>query len=171
MNFVEEKDNRFYLSKSTIPNAGLGCFAKVRIKAGDWLEIIGVYVRKGSTADDCTYYAKRYKFAGSPKFDAKIVPMGFGGMVNHTSDRKIQNVALEYCPGLSKRSEHCGQVIYRFLRDVEPGEELVGNYGPQVGPETDWLGKNAAHLSTETEDWQVFLAHNPYGLKDLIDSL
>ena len=171
MNFVEETDTRFYVKESTLPEAGLGCFAKVPIKKGDWLEIIGVYVKKGGLADQCTHYAKRYKFAGSPKMDAKIVPMGFGGMVNHSNDPAKQNVALEYCAGLSKRSMDSGQVIYRATRDIEPDEEVIGNYGESVGGEVDKMATNASYLRTEADEWKTFLERNPYGLKDLIDSL
>lgn len=171
MIFIEESDDRFYVETSTLPNAGLGCFAKVPIKNGDWLEIIGVYVRKGGIADRCTSYAQRYKFAGSPKMDAKIVPMGFGGMVNHSSDPNQQNAVLEYYPGLNKRSEHTGQMIYRMLRDIEPGEEVIGNYGGQLGPEVERMATNASYLNTEADEWNKFLNHNLYGLKELINSL
>jgi hypothetical protein len=171
MIFVEEDDNRFYIKESTLPNAGLGCFAKILIPKGDWLEIIGVYVKTGGIADKCTHYAKRYKFAGSPKMDAKIVPMGFGGMVNHSSDSKVQNVVLEYCAGLSKRSSHSGQVIYRALRDIQPDEELIGNYGDVIGAEVDRMAKNTSFFLTELEDWQKFVSLNPYNLQDLIDKL
>lgn len=171
MIFVEEKDDRFYVDTSTLPEAGLGCFAKVTLKKGDRMEIIGVYVRKGGMADQCTHYAKRYKFAGSPKMDAKIVPMGFGGMVNHSSDPNKQNAALEYCPGSNKMNENAGQVIYRIIKDIEAGQEVIGNYGDQIGPEVERMAWLAAQLQPEKEDWKSFVERNPYGLKDLIGSL
>ena len=47
MIFVEETDTRFYIKESTLRNAGYGCFTNTLLKKGDWLEIIGVYVKKG----------------------------------------------------------------------------------------------------------------------------
>jgi len=150
MNFIEETDTRFYLKESTIPNAGWGCFANTFLKRGDWLEIIGVYVKVGSWSDKCTHYAKRYKFAGSPKRNAKIVPMGFGGMVNHSDDANLQNCALEYNAGLGKRSEHTGQVVYRFIKDIFPDEELIGNYGPDIGGEISNFNTNVNFVENKS---------------------
>ena len=44
MILIEETDNRFYLKKSGLKDAGTGVFAKGSIKAGEYLEIIGVAV-------------------------------------------------------------------------------------------------------------------------------
>lgn len=128
MYIVEETDNRFEIKKSTIDTAGWGCFAKELIKKGDFLEIIGIIVKPGSLSDQCTHYAKRYKFAASERQDAKIVPMGFGGIVNHTNDEEKQNVFLTYLPrNRSKRSVHSTQAVHMALRDIQAGEELLGN--------------------------------------------
>lgn len=67
MYVVEETDYRFCIKTSTLPNAGLGCFAKEKIAKGECLEIIGVLVRCQSPADRCTHYANRYKFAPKEK--------------------------------------------------------------------------------------------------------
>lgn len=171
MNFVEETDKRFYIKESVLPNAGYGCFAKEFLKKNDWLEIIGVYVKNGSIADQCTHYAKRYKFAGSPKNDAKIVPMGFGGMVNHSNDSSLRNCRLEYCPGLSKRSMNAGQVIYRFIRDILPDEELIGNYGPDIDGEIQKFNKNVDFANENIIEIERFLCFDLYGLKETIDKL
>src|ERR1035438_10007846 len=125
MIILEETDTRFYIDKSTVPLAGYGCFAKVLIKQGDFLEIIGVQVKTDSIADNCTFYAKRYKFMSSSGKDYKIVPMGFGGMVNHTDDKVIRNVQLVCILVTSKKTK---EVVYQALRDIEPGEELLGYY-------------------------------------------
>ncbi len=167
----EETDTRFYIAESTLPNAGYGCFAKEFIKAGEWLEVSGIYVKTGSIADECTHYAKRYKFAGSPERNAKIVPMGFAGLVNHTDDPNLQNCQLEYNRSLMKRSQHSGQVIYRFIRDVITGEEILGNYGPNVGGEVQKLSKNMGFVDENEKDWQEFLKLDLYGLKKLEELL
>jgi len=97
--------------------------------------------------------------------------MGFGGMVNHSSDPDKQNAALEYCPGSGKINENAGQVIYRITKDVEAGQEIIGNYGDQIGPEVERQAWLAAQLKSEKEEWEAFLEKNPYGLKDFINSL
>ncbi len=171
MNFIEETDTRFYIKESSIPNAGWGCFANTFLNKGDWLEIIGVYVKTGGLADQCTHYAKRYKFAGSPKYNAKIVPMGFGGMVNHSDDPNLQNCRLEYVAGLNKRSEHAGQVIYRFTRDILPDEELVGNYGPNVGKEIKKANVGVEFLGNNSEEIERFLKFDLYNTVEVVDKL
>jgi SET domain len=171
MIFVEETDNRFYIEKSTIPNAGNGCFAKEFLKAGDWLEVIGIYVKMGGVADFCTEYARRYKFAGSEQMNAKIVPFGFAGIINHSNDPKLQNCKLEYVKGLSKRSQHAGQVIYRFIKDIEPNEELIGNYGPDMEKEIGTIAANDNFYENNKQEIENFLKFNLYDLNTIVKSL
>lgn len=170
MIFVEETDERFYIDKSTLANAGWGLFAKVPIKKNDWIEVIGVLVKTGGIADRCTHYARRYKFAGSKK-DAKIVPMGYAGIINHTNDAALQNMQLTCQKGLSKRNEHASEVVYQALRDIEPGQELLGNYGEDIGKEIEIMTSNYTYHDEVKEDWEVFLAYNLYDLKRLTDLL
>lgn len=167
MNFIEEEDNRFFIKESTIPNAGLGCFAKEDLKKGDWLEVIGAYVKKGSAADVCTSYAKRYKFAGSPTLDAKIVPFGYAGMVNHSDDPTLRNCELIFDKKRLKRSQHAGQVFYLFIKDIAAGEELIGNYGPDVGSEIDKISQYANYVTSQKDEIEEFLSYNLYSLKNL----
>lgn len=167
MIFVEETDTRFYIKESTLPNAGWGCFANQFLHKGDWLEVIGVYVRKGGIADQCTHYAKRYKFAGSPKMDAKILPMGYGALVNHTDEPLLQNCALEFKPGLNKRSQHSGQVIYRFIKDIMPNEELLGNYGPDISEEVKKISSTLKFTEANKEEIKRFLKFNLYNLSEI----
>jgi SET domain-containing protein len=164
MNYVEETDLRFSLAPSTIPNAGLGCFAKEDLKKGDHIEVIGVYVKKGGPADRCTSYASRYKFSGNDKQDTHIVPMGYAGMINHTQDSSKQNVKLEFVRGLATRSKDSGQVVYRFLRDIKAGEELLGHYGEDKDKEIRWLSERAEYHDKEGALWQEFLSLNLYNL-------
>lgn len=170
MNFVEETDTRFCIKDSTLPNAGYGCFANTFLKAGDWLEVIGVYVKTGGIADQCTHYAKRYKFAGSPKQNAKIVPMGYGGIVNHSDNTTQQNCKLEFVAGLNRRSQDSGQVIYRFIRDIFPGEELIGNYGPDIGEEIKKITSHFGFVDENKEEIDKFLKFDLYNLKTIVDN-
>jgi hypothetical protein len=171
MIFVEETDERFYIAPSTIPNAGHGCFTKTHIKRGDWLDIIGVYVKTGGLADQCTEYAKRYKFAGSPKLDAKIVPMGFGGMVNHSDDPKLRNCELIFDKGINKRSQHAGQVVYKFIRDVLPNEEVIGNYGQNISEEVNKIAANLGFLVANKSEIDKLLEHDLYNLNAVLNNI
>lgn len=164
MYLVEETDDRFYVKDSTIPNAGLGCFAKERIQAGDCLEVIGVYVKCKSPADICTAYANRYKFAARENFTYYIVPLGWGGMVNHTDDKTRQNVELRWKKGRSKKSQHSGDVVYVALRDIEADEELLGHYGEAIAMEIKWAAENAAAFAQMEKEWEAFLAWDLYNM-------
>lgn len=164
MHIVEETDLRFGLLASTMPDAGTGCFAKVDLKKDDWIEVIGVYVKRGGPADKCTHYAARYKFAGNDNQDMYIVPMGYAGMINHTDDESLQNVKLEFCRGLAKKSQDAGQVIYRFQRDIKAGEELLGFYGEDKDKEIQWLKERTAYHNKEGTLWSEFCEKNFYNL-------
>jgi hypothetical protein len=173
MYLVEETDTRFYLKESTVPNAGLGVFAAEPLKSGDYLEIIGVQVRSGSVADECTAYADKYKFAAAGKlvkkerttdFSRKVVPLGYGGMVNHVSDPKMQNATIDYRKGPTKNAA-AGQPIYRFIRNIQKDEEVLGNYGEQWMNVMEWAADKADELGDE---WETFLSFNLYNLKEIM---
>jgi len=163
---IEETDNRFYVDQSTISEAGLGCFAKVPVKKNDYLEVIGPQVKIGSPADDCTHYAKRYKFLAADK-NYKIVPMGFAAMVNHTNDKNKQNVEL-VCIPIPGRDK---TVVYQALRDIEPGEELLGYYGDQINAEIEKTVASLGYVKQHKTDWQEFLSYDLYHLKCLEEAL
>ncbi|MDO8461316.1 MAG: SET domain-containing protein-lysine N-methyltransferase [Deltaproteobacteria bacterium] len=110
---LNETDDRFYLGDSTLPGAGKGLFAKVPLKAGDRLAVIGVLVPVTSDSDACTRYADEYKFRVG---DHLLIPVGHGAMVNHSAS-----------PNLEKIIE--GKEVYlRLLRNVQAGEELLFTY-------------------------------------------
>jgi hypothetical protein len=110
---IDETDGRFYVDASTIPEAGNGLFAKVPLAQGERLEVIGVLLQPDSLTDRCTHYADQHKFRAG---DYLLIPMGFGGMANHSST-----------PNLVKVVE--GDRVYlQTLRDVPAGEELFFTY-------------------------------------------
>lgn len=166
MIIIEENDTRFYSDHSTLPGAGLGCFAKELIKKGDYLEVIGVMVKKGGVADKCTHYAMRYKFAGS-KLDTKIIPLGFAGLVNHTDDKLLQNVEIRNVRGLQKRSLDASEIVYMAIRDILPGEEVLGNYGEIIDIEIKKIAENQRFYDKNRLDWEKFVSYNLYGLAEL----
>lgn len=171
MILFEEKDDRFYIKKSTIENAGLGLFAKTKIKKHSYLEISGILVKRESIADQCTNYANSYKFAAKVTREGElinigeylIVPMGYAGIVNHSSEN---NVEIKYLRDYIKRNQHSGEAVYWFIKDVEPDEEILGNYGDAWNGLLDWVNKTK---SEEThENWKEFLNLDLYNLGSLI---
>lgn len=161
MILIEENDDRFYMKESTIPNAGLGVFAKCPLKKGDYLEIIGVQVKRGSVVDKCTNYARSYKFAGKPgyEFDRYVIPMGYAAIINHAPNEQTQNCYID-ANNLPKRDPTAGQLVYRFLKDIEADEEMFGNYGEQWDNLLEW-----ASNETQTDhEWERFLSLDLYNL-------
>ena len=112
---IEEKDDRVYIAPSKIPGAGKGLFAKVPFAAGDVVEVIGILVRTNSIADECTRYADAYKFRVG---DFLLIPMGYGGIVNHSSSPNMEKIIKGQC------------VYLRALRLIQKDEELLFVYSP-----------------------------------------
>ena len=110
---IVENDERFCVNVSTIPDAGNGLFARTLLAEGEQLEVIGVLVPAGSVSDVCTQYADHYKFRVG---DLLLIPLGFGGMVNHSKHPNMEKVID-------------GQTVYlRTTRAIHPGEELFFTY-------------------------------------------
>lgn len=113
MTIIDEPDTRFYASTSTIPGAGRGVFARVPLRTGDRLAVVGVLVRRDSEADRCTAFADEYKLRAG---EFLLIPCGIAALANHSAQ-----------PNLEKVIE--GESVFlRLLRDVEPGEELCFSY-------------------------------------------
>lgn len=101
----------------------------------------------------------------------KIVPMGYGGMVNHTNDRTLQNVQLTRIRGLKKRSEHSSEVVYELIKDIEPGKELLGYYGDEMNAEIEKNVTNVSFAEETQADWAKFLSYGLYHLQYLEEVL
>jgi SET domain-containing protein len=106
--------DRFEVRPSAVPGAGLGVFARMPLPAGAELEVVGVLVRRDSPADRCTHFADRHKFRVGA--DLLLIPVGYGGMVNHSPEPNLERV------------EFAGRVVLRTLRPVAAGEELFFAY-------------------------------------------
>jgi hypothetical protein len=109
----EAEDPRFYIADSTIPGAGNGLFARLPLPAGDRFEVIGVQVRRESISDLCSRFADAHKFRNG---DYLLIPLGYGGMVNHSASPNLEKVFED------------GHVYLRALRDIAPDEELFFTY-------------------------------------------
>ena len=110
---LTETDDRFYVGPSSIPAAGQGLFARVELKEGDRLEVVGVLVPANSNADRCTQYADAYKFRAG---DHLLIPIGWGAMINHHADANLEKIVED------------GVVCLRAVRRIAQGEELFFSY-------------------------------------------
>lgn len=113
---VNETDPRFYIADSTIPGGGNGLFAKVPLAQGDRFAVIGVLIERDTETDKCTHFADQHKLRVGEDF--LLIPLGYGGMVNHSST-----------PNLEKVTEGI-ELYMSALRDIEAGEELFFSYHP-----------------------------------------
>ena len=111
--FLAECDDRFELRLSMIAEAGLGVFARVPLPTGATLEVIGLLVDRESISDRCTHFADHHKFRVGDKL---LIPVGFGGLVNHSIE-----------PNLEKVFEG-DRVFLRSVRPIVAGEELFFRY-------------------------------------------
>jgi len=110
---LEEPDDRFYAAPSTIPGAGRGLFARVPLRTGDRLAVVGVRVRRDAAEDGYTAFADEYKFRAG---EYLLIPFGVAGMANHSAQ-----------PNLEKVIE--GEAVFlQLLRDVDAGDELCFAY-------------------------------------------
>ena len=110
---LDEADDRFMAGPSSLPGAGRGLFARLPLRAGERLAVIGVRVRRGSAADGYTSFADEYKIRAG---DDLLIPCGIAALANHSAQ-----------PNLAKVIDG-GAVFLELLRDVAAGEELCFAY-------------------------------------------
>jgi len=113
MVILDEPDERFYAAPSTLPGAGRGLFARVPLRAGERLAVVGVLVRRDSAADHYTDFADEYKFRAG---DYLLIPCGVAGMANHSAQPNLEKVV------------EGDEIFLELLRDVAAGEELCFAY-------------------------------------------
>lgn len=113
---IEETDDRFYIDTSLIPNAGRGVFAKRLILKDERLKIIGILVKLRGVSDQCTEYSKWHRFK---TLGYNLIPMGYGGMVNHAQSVELGNVKLV-------RESY--DLYYQAVRNIFPNEEILSPY-------------------------------------------
>jgi len=157
---MKESDDRMDIDESTITDAGKGVFAKKKIKKGSTLLIVGPTVEVSSEADKCTRYAQKYKFATSEKQQLFVIPIGYAAVINHAPSSELQNVEIRYMP--------FGNPIYYFIKDVEPDEEILGNYGENWDKILSWA---AAKAESVKDEWETFLEYDVYNLGRLKEIL
>lgn len=110
---IDEPDDRFHAAPSRIPGAGRGLFARVPLREGDRLAVIGVRVRRESASDRYTAFADEYKIRAG---DDLLIPCGIAALANHSAQPNLRKVV------------DGDAVFFELLRDVEAGEELCFTY-------------------------------------------
>src|SRR5262245_4121916 len=110
---LDEGDERFYAAPATMPGAGRGLFARVPLKAGDRLAVIGVLVRRDSASDRYTAFADEYKYRVGNHL---LIPCGIAALANHSSEPNVEKVI------------EGEDVFLQLLRDVDADEELCFAY-------------------------------------------
>ncbi len=110
---LDETDDRFEIRASTLPGAGLGVFARIDLPPGALLEVIGVLVRRESISDRATHFADHHKFRIG---DRLLIPCGFGGLVNHSTEPNLEKVI------------DGDRVHLRAIRPIAAAEELFFRY-------------------------------------------
>jgi hypothetical protein len=111
MLIFDELDDRFYENN--------GVFAQREIAENEVILISGIAVKKNSIADSCTEFLNHLKFAtmysaSKRDYEYFLIPLGFSAAIK-SSDQP--NVSLEY--------DNVGNIIFRFIRNVAIGEEIL----------------------------------------------
>ena len=77
---------------------------------------------------------------------------------------QIQYVGNEH----PQKSPHAGKAVYWFLRDVEKGEEIFGNYGDGWGRVFNWANKVENNSVAEQSEYKKFFDLNLYALQEFL---
>ena len=129
-----EYDKRTVVRKSTIPNAGNGLFAAVRIKKGEVIgELGGRLVSDNDPARSNHYIAAipqcawekthPYKYLDSKDHGAHVSRINFAPSEINGIETDFQNATIK---------QLCQHPYFLFvaLKDIEPGAEIWSSYGP-----------------------------------------
>ena len=108
-----ETDERFYVGRSTVPEANEGLFAGVPLDRGDRLRMVGVLIPANSVSDRCTGYADPYKVRVG---DSLLIPTGWGAKVNHRDEANVARII------------DGGEVYLEALRPIAKDEEIFFRY-------------------------------------------
>lgn len=111
--------DKIYISKSIIPGAGRGVFAKFAFKKGELIEecpVIEIAVHDPSNTNEGTLITYFYYF-GKIKERANLA-LGFGSLYNHT-----------YEPNATYTENYKEKTMsFVALKDIKSGEEITVNY-------------------------------------------
>ena len=86
---IDETETRFYVADLKVPDGGTACL-QASDAQGDRFEVIGVLVKRDSLSDKCTHFCDHHKFRVGE--DLLLIPMGIGGMANHSITPNLRKV-------------------------------------------------------------------------------
>lgn len=130
----KEYDKRTVIKKSTIPGAGNGLFAVVKIKKEDVIGELGGRLipdndpSRGNhyiaSLPECAWQETHpYKYLDSKDYGANVSRINFAPSKINDKDTNFQNAAIKQ---LCERP----YFIFVALKDIEPGTEIWSSYGP-----------------------------------------
>src|SRR6266478_5443055 len=130
-----EYDKRTVVRKSTIPNAGNGLFAAVRIKKGEVIgELGGRLVSDNDPARSNHYIAAipqcawekthPYKYLDSKDHGAHVSPI-------NSATTEINGIEADFQNATIKQLCQHPYFLFVALKDIEPGAEIWSSYGPK----------------------------------------
>ncbi len=130
----KEYDKRTVVRKSTIPNAGNGLFAAVRIKKGEVIGELGGRLVSDNDPGRSNHYIAAipqcawenthpYKYIDSKDHGAHVSRINFAPSEINGIETNFQNATIK---------QFCQHPYFVFiaLKDIEPGEEIWSSYGP-----------------------------------------
>lgn len=126
---------RTSVAMSSVPGAGNGLFAKVKIKKGEVIgELGGQLVDKGDPRKPSGYLAelpacahqqtKPYRLLDSEQHGGHVSRINFAPRVINGKETNFQNSGI-------KPICESPWIVFEALRDIEPGEEIFVSYGPR----------------------------------------
>jgi len=129
----KEYDKRTVIKPSTIPNAGNGLFALVKIKKGEVIgELGGQLVSDDNYPEDGFYIASipecaweesnPYKYIDSKHHGANVSRINFAPSEINGVETGFQNAAI-------KQLCEAPYFIFVAAKDIEPGAEIWSSYG------------------------------------------
>jgi hypothetical protein len=132
LNINRDYDNRTVIKQSTIPNAGNGLFAVVRIKKGKVIGELGGYLVRANHVDNgylaeipqCARKSTRpYALIDSEAHGGNVSRINFAPSKINGQKTNFQNAEID---------EICKPPFVLFVasRDIDPGEEIWAGYGP-----------------------------------------
>lgn len=118
---------KIYVSKSTIPDAGRGVFAKQDIGKNEIIESCPVIVlsREELFIAAPTILSNYYFNWSEKKFSVAIV-LGYGSLYNHA-----KKPDADFTPDIPRKT-----MVFTALRDITKGEEIFICYSPRVRKNT-----------------------------------
>jgi SET domain-containing protein len=129
----KDYDDRTVIQPSTIPNAGNGLFAAIKIKEGEVIgELGGQLISDDNYPEDGFYVAAIPECAWEKTYPYKYIDSKYHGAnvsrINF-APRKINGVATGFQNAAIRQLCQAPYFVYVAVKDIEPGQEIWSSYG------------------------------------------